>query len=214
MEVIINLNPFAYAEIAAGYETWYQTTGRRSAKQEKALLRRLLTNFPAARTILEVGCGTGYFTRWFGEIGMRALGLDLSWTMLEQARRHGKLALLQGDALILPFPSGSVDLVALITTLEFLADPLDALAEALRVARQGLILGVLNANSCLAVQYKRRGGPIWETARFFTPAELKHMIRQVAGVNVRIVWRTTLWSFWSGALPLPWGGFIGMSVKI
>ena len=207
-------NPFSNPEIAADYEAWYQTAGHQADHQEKALLRWLLSNFPMARSILEVGCGTGHFTRWFGEQGLQVVGLDLSRPMLEEAKRLKSPACLRGDALMLPFPVGTFDLVALITTLEFLPDPIRALAEAIRIARQGLILGVLNGQSHLGRQYKRQGGPIWEVARFFALDELKRMIENATGEKPRVVWRTTLWLLCPGALPLPWGGFIGMAVKL
>lgn len=210
----INANPFANAEIAASYETWYLTIGRRADRQEKALLQWLLTRFSEARSILEVGCGTGHFTRWFDEQGLLTIGLDLCRPMLDEAVSLSSSIYLQGDALALPFLSNSFDLVAQITTLEFLPDPFQALDEALRVARQGVMLGVLNADSRLGRENKLAGGPIWEVARFFTPDELMHMIRKVVGEKVRIAWRTTLWPVWPGALPLPWGGFIGVAVKI
>jgi ubiquinone/menaquinone biosynthesis C-methylase UbiE len=134
--------------------------------------------------------------------------------MLDEAVSLSGPVYLQGEALILPFVSKPFDLVALITTLEFLPDPIQGLGEAIRVARQGLILGVLNADSRLGREYKLAGGPIWEVARFFTPDELICMIRKVAGLKAKVIWRTTLWPFWPGALPLPWGGFIGMAVEI
>jgi len=211
----ISLNPFAKHQIAAGYETWYLTIGRQADRQEKALLQWLLTAFPEMHTILEVGCGTGHFTRWFTELGLQAVGLDPSHPMLDEVLSLSSPVYLQGDALTLPFLSKSFDLVSLITTLEFLPDPLKALTEALRVARQGILLGVLNAESRLGREYKRKGGPIWEVARFFTPCELRQMLRVVvAGEEVKVIWRTALWPFWPGALPLPWGGFIGMAVKL
>ena len=207
-------NPFGLSEIAAGYETWYQTAGRRADYQEKALLKRLLRCFPAARSILEVGCGTGHFTRWFREQGLQAVGLDLSWPMLEEAMHLKGPACLQGDALMLPFKVASFDLVTMITTLEFLPDPLRVVAEAIHLARQGLILGVLNAQSHLGRQYKRQGGPIWNSSRFYTPDELRRMMREAAGDRAKVFWRTTLWPLYPGALPLPWGGFVGMAVKL
>jgi ubiquinone/menaquinone biosynthesis C-methylase UbiE len=209
----IRFDPFTDPEIIAGYEAWYQTKGQRADQQEKALLKRLLAGFPEAQTILEVGCGSGHFTRWFNKLGIQATGLDLSRPMLEEAQSLGSLVYLQGDALMLPLLSKSIDLVVLITTLEFLSDPRQALAEAMRVARQGLILGVLNAQSRLGQQYKREGGPVWESAHFFTPNELERMILEVVGGGAGIVWRTTLWPLWPGTLSLPWGGFIGMKVK-
>ena len=207
-------NPFAKPEIAAGYEAWYQTAGRQADHQEKALLKRLLRCFPMARSILEVGCGTGHFARWFGEQGLQAAGLDLFRPMLEEAKRLKSPACLRADALMLPFLFGAFDLVALITTLEFLPDPIRALTEAIRAARQGLILGVLNAQSCLGRAYKRESGLIWDIARFFTLGELKRMIWKVVREKPTVVWRTTLWPLQIGALQFSWGGFIGMTVGI
>ena len=209
------VNPFADPAIVSSYESWYETTGRRADRLEKLLLKRLLARFPQADTILEVGCGTGHFTRWFGEQGVRAMGLDLSLPMLAEAGRLGSPFYMRGDALALPFSSGVFDLVALITTLEFVLDPDQALAEGLRVAQQGLILGVLNRQSLLGWWLKREGGPVWETARLFTLGELSRLVqRAAAGRPVRIVWRTTLWPVWSRELPLPWGGFIGMALVL
>lgn len=213
MEEKIRLNPFIRPDIVAGYETWYQTVGLHADQQEKSLMKWLLAHFQHAKTILEVGCGTGHFTRWLGVLGMQAAGLDLSHPMLEEAKGLGSAAYLQGDALMLPFLSKSIDLVAMITTLEFLSEPGQGLAEARRVAREGLILGVLNAKSHLGQRYKREGGPIWKNARFFTPDELLQMIQETIGDEAGVSWRTTLWPLWPGALPLPWGGFIGMAVK-
>lgn len=208
-------NPFTNPTIVAGYEAWYETTGLRADRLEKSLLKRLLTGFSRARTLLEVGCGTGHFTRWFGKQGLQVMGLDLSPPMLAETIRLGGPPCVQSDALALPLRAGAFDLVALITTLEFVPDPVQVLAEAIRVARLGLILGVLNRQSLLAWQRKRSGEALWQMARFFTPAELVRLVQQAAaGTRVKIVWRTTLWPVWPGELPLPWGGFIGMAISM
>jgi SAM-dependent methyltransferase len=209
------VNPFAKPGAASGYEAWYETTGRRADCLEKALLRQMLARFPQASSLMEAGCGTGHFTRWFKELGLQTAGLDLSLPMLAEAIRLGSLRCVHGDALALPFSSAAFDLVALITTLEFVADPVQALGEALRVCRQGLLLCVLNRQSLLGWQLTKEGGPIWDAARFFAPAELSHLVRRAAaGRRIEIVWRTTLWPGYPGALPLPWGGFIGMAVML
>lgn len=208
------LNPFVLSQVVASYEAWYENAGRRADRLEKALLSRLLTRFVHAHTILEVGCGTGHFTRWFSEQGLQAVGLDLSSPMLVEAVRLGSPPCVRGDALALPFPSKAFDLVALITTLEFLQDPTRALAEALRIARRGLILGALNRQSLWGRRLKNEGGPVWGAARLFTPGELAQLVqRAVAGKRTGIIWRTTLWPVWPRELPLPWGGFIGLAVE-
>ncbi len=208
-----HVNPFADPTLAADYETWYQAAGRRADQLEKALLARLLARFPLAVTILEVGCGSGHFTRWFGEKTLQVTGLDISFPMVSEAVRLDRVPYVLGDALALPFADNTFDLVTLITTLEFVSEPVLVLVEALRVAEQGLILGVLNRQSVLGWQRRREGGPVWEAARFFTPTEMAQLAHRAAKRPVGMTWRTTLWPLWQGPLPLPWGGFIGMAVQ-
>lgn len=207
-------NPFEDHKIAATYESWYLTKGKKAAEQEKALLKSLIEQYSNAQTILEVGCGTGYFTSWFEELGLRAVGLDYSRSMIRQAHEGHHLPFIRGDALTLPFQAKSFDLVALITTLEFNVLPSQVIMEAIRVSRQGLILGVINRLSLLGLQYRRKGGPIWGQARLFSTGELMRMLKTIIPKNSRIKSKTTLWPLFPGVSKLPWGGFIGMAVLL
>lgn len=114
----------------------------------------------------------------------------------------------------LPFGLESFDLVTLITTLEFLPEPTLALAEAARVARRGLVLGVINRESHIGRDYQRQGAPPWQSAQFYTPSELVRMIHKARLSSHRPFWRTTLWRVFPWGLPLPWGGFIGMGLRL
>lgn len=144
--------------VARDYEAWYeQGFGSFAVRQEEALLHQQLQQFPGATSLLEVGCGTGHFTRWFAKLGFQVIGLDASPAMLEQARLRNGTSYLQGDAQALPFEDQRFDLVAMITTLEFVTDPVQALREAMSVARQGLLLGVLNRHSLLEYMRLLRG---------------------------------------------------------
>jgi ubiquinone/menaquinone biosynthesis C-methylase UbiE len=111
------LNSFENPALVEGYEAWYKTTGRRTDRQEKALLQRLLVDFPAVHTLLEVGCGTGHFTRWFQERDLQAVGLDVSKPMLAEAVKLGGPQFVHGNALSLPFSNNTLDIVALKTGL-------------------------------------------------------------------------------------------------
>lgn len=205
-------------QVAARYEAWYETPeGRRADRLEKAVLHWLLRGLDVER-ILEIGSGTGHFSRWFQSRGLSVVGLDLSSAMLVEARALGGGLLVQGDAHRLPFADATFDLSLLITTLEFLREPQAALAEAVRVARRGVVLGVLNRWSLLAWQRRLAGlrrRTVYDKARFYGVGELKRMARAAAGGRLlRLMWRTTLfstWGPWSQAmLALPWGGFIGL----
>jgi SAM-dependent methyltransferase len=204
--------PFEDPGIAARYESWYETEGRRADRLEKRLLGDLLDRLRPWRSLVEVGSGTGHFTRWFAQrTAGRVVGLDLSMEMLLQAASDRRVRYLRGDACALPFADRAFDVVAFVTTLEFVGDPRRAVAEAWRVARRGLLLGVLNRRSVLGRRLRRRGGPIWSGARLFTVGELRRLVIAAAPGRPRIVARTTLWPLWPGSLALPWGGFIGLA---
>jgi ubiquinone/menaquinone biosynthesis C-methylase UbiE len=190
--------------------------GRRADQAEKRLLGRLLALFPDAHRVLDVGCGTGHFTRWLGALGFEATGLDNSPAMLKEARAGGGATYLEGDGHALPWPSREADLVLLITIVEFTEDPVRIVSEAIRVARHGVILGVLNRTSVLGWRRRRAGGAPWNAATFFSPAELRLIVHQAGGRRIdAITWRTALWPLpIIGSLPLPWGGFIGMAVRL
>ncbi|MEN6479023.1 MAG: class I SAM-dependent methyltransferase [Anaerolineales bacterium] len=211
-----------FAAEAASYEAWYTLpAGQRADVLEKGLLERLRREaFPQAQSVLDLGCGTGHFTRWFGEQGLSVVGLDASAAMLAQARAiSAELALLRGDMEHLPFGDGAFDLVVLVTALEFVADPRAALAEAWRVSRQGLLLGVLNRSSALGRELRRvvarQPESVYAHAHLYSVAELTRLVRGVAGPQARLDWRTTLWPRgWPLAnARLPWGGFIGLAAQ-
>ena len=213
-------DPFERPEVAANYEQWYQTpAGRRADRLEKQVLGSLLVEFPGARSILEVGCGTGHFSRWFTQQGLWTVGLDRSAAMVAEVRRDPPFGLVLGDGMKLPFRDSAFDLVAFVTTLEFVEDPVQALREARRVATQGLILGVLNAWSILGWTRRVKGWfrpSLYREARFYSVLRLRRLLREALGQEgQRMAWRTTLYPSWFPVeqAPFPWGGFIGLAVK-
>jgi SAM-dependent methyltransferase len=210
------LNAFDSADVAARYEEWYSGRGRQADFLEIRLLEKLLADFPGSQTVVEIGCGTGHFCRWLRTKNLKVTGLDISPAMLAEAHRLDGADYVMGDALRLPFLDRAFDLAVLITTLEFVSDPLCALREAARVARRGLILGVLNRWSLLALRHWLSGKPPWNSARFFGPYELMRLVRVAAGSRfVSARWRTTIFPMiWVADLPLPWGGFIALAAKL
>jgi ubiquinone/menaquinone biosynthesis C-methylase UbiE len=86
------------------------------------------------RAVLEIGCGTG---RWLVEAlqsGARAVGLDPSAGMLDQARaRLPEVALVRGRAEALPFRDQRFGAVLCVYVVHHLQDAARAVAEAARV---------------------------------------------------------------------------------
>src|SRR6188768_1439950 len=97
---------------------------------------------PKAGLLLDVGCGSGQTMQWFAAShpAWRVVGLDVATEGLVAARALGSTTVLEGSALDLPVPSGSVDLVVTLDVLQHL--PLQggdrrALAEMARVLKPG-----------------------------------------------------------------------------
>ncbi|MCE7966157.1 MAG: hypothetical protein DYH04_12345 [Nitrospira sp. NTP2] len=92
-----------------------------------------------------------------------------------------------GGAQALPFADRSVDLTCVITTLEFVEDPLPALVEAVCVVGQGLLLEVLNRRSLLAVRYRASEKALWQDVHFCSVGELTRLVRLATGACRRSV---------------------------
>jgi ubiquinone/menaquinone biosynthesis C-methylase UbiE len=189
------------------------------AVAECAVLDALLAHFPTASSALEVGCGTGHCTAWLATKGWFVVGLDRAPAMVAEAQHHcPEIPLMLGDAHHLPCRGGAVDLVVFITTLEFLEEPVVALVEATRVARQGLVLIVLNRWSLGGLS--RRWGPqahqpLLGQAHDYSVVALRAMVRQALGARVCAMhWTSTLFpsGLWQCRAPVPLGAVLGMAV--
>lgn len=86
-------NPFDDADLATRYEGWYAGEGRHASELEKALLGKQLQSINGTKSVLEIGCGSGHFTRWMRELGYQVTGLDSSTAMLESAMDFGQALL-------------------------------------------------------------------------------------------------------------------------
>ena len=215
--------PWAIFERAAGqYEAWYATPpGRRADRAERALLAWLLEGFPRAQHVLEVGCGTGHFTAWLASQGWRVIGLDRAPAMLAEVRQNRPdMTVMVGDAHSLPMREGAIDLVVFVTTLEFLDEPARALAEATRVARQGLVVVALNRWSLGGLS--RRWGsqarqPLLGQARDTSVVSLWAMVKAAVGTRLQAIhWVSTLFpdGLWRVQAPIPLGAVIGMAARM
>jgi SAM-dependent methyltransferase len=116
---------------------WASPAGRRRADRRGALFAAG-TGIGPGRRVLELGCGTGEFTRRVARPGAELIALDLSPELLEKARSKvgAGARFVRGDATVLPFPAASFDAVYGCSILHHL-DVEAALAEVRRVLRPG-----------------------------------------------------------------------------
>ncbi|OGC22841.1 hypothetical protein A2291_08675 [candidate division WOR-1 bacterium RIFOXYB2_FULL_42_35] len=210
------------------YEAWYTTPkGEFVDVLEKEVISELCNILPGDK-VLEIGCGTGHFSAYFSKLRAEVTALDTSPDMLHLAReKYGNLQVdfKAGDAYKLPFADRSFDLVAMITVLEFIANPKQALREAFRVSKDKVFLGILNKNSYLAWRRKKSDKKIWQEAHSYTLKEIFSFLGQEREIKWRAVlylplinngflfnfrlWLERLFS----RLKLPYGAFVGIIVR-
>ena len=94
------------------------------------------------KDILDLGCGTGYFSAWLARRGARPVGVDPTPAQLATARRMQQetgleFPLVEGIAEQVPLPDGSFDLIFSEYGASLWADPVLWIPEAARLLRPG-----------------------------------------------------------------------------
>ncbi len=175
------------------YDRWYaDPLGAMVDRWEKEAVFALLPEVTGLR-ILDAGCGTGNFTMALASQGARLVGLDLSRTMLTQARKKagGHCAHIfwtQGDLHHLPFLSATFDGVLAILSLDFIASRAAALREMVRVLRPGgfLVVAILNRYSLWTLKRKARAWlkpSLWRQVDFLSAAALNRLLKESPGLQ-------------------------------
>ncbi|GLR09988.1 malonyl-[acyl-carrier protein] O-methyltransferase BioC [Mixta theicola] len=122
----------AFGRAAGGYDR-FAGLQRYSGERLMALLPAL-----SAGTVLDAGCGTGWFSRRWREQGHQVIALDLSPGMLAQARRDETAHhYLLGDIEALPLRAHSVDMSWSNLAMQWCDDLAQGLRELCRVTRPG-----------------------------------------------------------------------------
>lgn len=174
---------------AQEYHRWYETPrGRWIGRCEVDLLLAALMPRPG-ESLLDVGCGTGFFTRALANrIGGQVVGVDINPEWLEYARRTGanRVSYAVADARSLPFKSASFDLVVSLSALCFIPQELAAVREMVRVARRRFAIGLLNRRSLLWLEKGIEGGHGgYRGAHWHTVAEAKALFRGLPVQHLR-----------------------------
>jgi len=112
----------------------------------RTVVRRLAIE-PGER-VLDLACGTGDFLEIVAPAAREAVGLDFSGVMLAHARRRHPtaVALVQGDALKLPFADATFDAAVSGFALRNFASLGPAFRELARVLRPGGRIGILEVD--------------------------------------------------------------------
>lgn len=128
----------SFSRAAASYDS--------VAELQRAVGNELLARLPASiapRRWLDVGCGTGYFSRVLGELlpASQGVALDIAEGMLNHARPLGGAEhFIAGDAERLPLQDASCGLIFSSLAVQWCANFDAVLSEACRVLQPGGVL--------------------------------------------------------------------------
>ena len=117
---------------------------RLALQQERAAdvaarVRRLLGPFTGAERALDVGCGTGALSLALAPFVAEVVGVDTNLEFLEAARSMApeNATFVEGDAMSIPFPYGSFEVVGCMRLLHHVHRPELVMSELARVTRPG-----------------------------------------------------------------------------
>lgn len=207
-----NADPLAFREFE--HKGWQEVASRYDdswASVTTQSTQPLLDAACAARgtRLLEVACGPGYVAAAAAARGARAIGIDFSSVMVEEARRrYPSIEFQEGDAEQLAFPDASFDAVVLNFGMLHFGRPERALDEAHRVlkiggrvaftvwetpdktAGFGIVLGAIQKHGDMNVPIPP-GPPFF---RFSNPAESTRVLGAAGFSNISVtkvdqVWR-------------------------
>jgi len=109
-----------FNDIADSYDTIFKEFVAAHYTTKRA--RFIKKIFPDTRiSILDVGCGTGSLLQALAAEGYNVKGVDNSAGMIKKALEKLPGMVTQADAICLPFPAGTFDLVITIVTLHHIA---------------------------------------------------------------------------------------------
>ena len=185
------------------YEAWDDPVALLRAEgkvKHQWVYEKIIKNFGTRKvSILDVGCGAGFLTNEFAGKGFQVTGVDTSSDSLRVARAYdltGTVDYIEADALELPFPDKSLDVVTCMDFLEHVVGPRRYIEEIGRVLRPGGIFffHTFNRNvaswflviKCVEWFVKNTPRNMHVIDLFIKPSELEHFCRESHMVPVEM----------------------------
>jgi ubiquinone/menaquinone biosynthesis C-methylase UbiE len=195
---------------------------------EKKALDSLIGSHNNGKQLLEVGCGTGHWSRYFSVKGFEVTGIDISEKMIETAGKknipncHFQVA----DGRSLSFFDNSFDVAAAITTLEFSENSEKIISEMARCVKPKgrLLFGVLNSLSFYNQKRQNNTESVYAYAQLFSPQQLQNLLEPFGKVSMKIcgfvlrnrwlIWLSPFWESLCRVVGSKKGAFIAAEVQL
>jgi SAM-dependent methyltransferase len=142
-------NHIDYGQVAPSYD--------RSRRIEPAIIDAIAHGLRAldAHRVLELGAGTGNYTRALDAHGYSVVALERSPAMIAIGASKMRADWIVADAGRLPLRANSVDAIVGVNVLHHLDDLAATLAECRRIARAGVVLQAVVLENLATLWYRR-----------------------------------------------------------
>lgn len=161
------------------------------AKRDKSAIfyNKLKRRLAPGSRVLDIGCGDGSFISIAKE-SFVCTGIEISDYLVSLASRRPGIKIVSGNFLNVEFSGEKYDGVTLISLLEHLEDPLQAMKKCFAFLREGGILLLKTVNyDCLNRKIKKNS---WTGFRppdhvvYFNPYNLKLLLKKVGFKKIKV----------------------------
>jgi len=221
------MRQFDFGNIASSYDSFYESEkGRIYDRLEKSAVARMMPSSKDNPKMLEVGSGTGHWSKFFSAHGFHVTGVDISPEMVDIAKSKNipNTEFHVEDILKLPYEKNSFDIVCAMASIEFTHAPQLALNTMAQFVKRGgyILLGCLNRNGLLNAKRILEKKETYVNAQLPDIVSFRKMLSQFGKPEIQACAFVPMSASWLNFVTEPiakmlnanWGEFIVGRVKL
>ncbi len=172
-------------------------------------LREAMRFAPGRESLLEIGCGSGFFLEKALELGFRKVrGVEPSRNAVEKADAKVRGAIINDMFRPGMFKKDSFDMVCFFQTIDHVVEPNGLLQDCYRILKPGGIVFCISHNTgALSTKALGESSPIFdiEHVYLFDKATIQRIFEKNGFRVIKVMGISNTYSigYWAGMLPLP-----------